>query len=387
MIRVAFVGAVNSGKSSALGQLMLRTDNISTDRIHEAQLAANLARVGSKDSRARPDLTLAWLVDGLRAERSMGATIDVAYRYLRILGERIVVQDCPGHVELAHGIVTGLSTAEVVVAIIDATTKVTPLTLWHLKLARMFRPRLIILAINKIDAVNESEVDATIGGLRLVLTGLTADRIDTDMIKISAKTGDGILELAQRIVDISPPSRCPLRIVVQNVLYGDNDDMICGTETPPLALAPGRSIKVSDCPERSWIAGNVGGGGGAVRVHLPKGSGVRRGSILFDANDVPPTQTTVLECSMCWLRPRRAQPGEQVVVRIGAQYSRAVINQGTFHYGEVSQLVQITTSQPVWIDDYAISRGTGAMLILDPDTQKIIGVATLQLYAEEPKRY
>ncbi|WP_295624779.1 sulfate adenylyltransferase subunit 1 [uncultured Corynebacterium sp.] len=197
-LRLCTAGSVDDGKSTFVGRLLHDTKNILADQ-YEAVAATSAAR-----GQEAPDLSL--LVDGLRAEREQGITIDVAYRYFATDARSFILADCPGHEQYTRNTVTGMSTAEAVVVLVDARNGVVTQTKRHATVAALLGVRHVIVAVNKIDLLDyseeafraiESDVQALAGRLGLE---------DVRVVPVSALVGDNIVERSEHTPWYGGPS-------------------------------------------------------------------------------------------------------------------------------------------------------------------------------------
>lgn len=374
MIRTAFVGAVDSGKSSLLGQLMITTENVLPDRVMEARSALTRAWA---DGQRGDATTLAWLVDGLRAERSVGATVDVAYRHLQLFGHRVVVQDCPGHGELSGAIFTGLSTADTVVVVVDATLGITDIARWHLQLVRMLAPRLVIVAVNKMDLRGWSLAVVTELGdqARAALGGVT----EVIVMPMSAITGQGVDDLAQVITDGPQPPVGPLRAVVQGVARRGGTDLTYVTRVGGHLSSNQQILVTPPAPDaaRETLCGLVSGAGTALRLELPHlPEHARRGAVLSDVDEPTPRMVSTLTGPTVWFHPRPARAQDPLIVWVGTAEvpgrTRSELRFGQIAAGEV------ILDQAIPADPYHVNRITGSARLLDPNTRRVVGAMTLE---------
>ena len=178
-LRLCTAGSVDDGKSTFVGRLLHDTKNILADQ-YEAVAATSAAR-----GQEGPDLSL--LVDGLRAEREQGITIDVAYRYFATDARSFILADCPGHEQYTRNTVTGMSTAEAVVVLVDARNGVVKQTKRHATVASLLGVRHVIVAVNKIDLLPYLDFD-----MDLFLANLRKVNPDAKVFEASAKTGEGL---------------------------------------------------------------------------------------------------------------------------------------------------------------------------------------------------
>ena len=197
-LRLCTAGSVDDGKSTFVGRLLHDTKNILADQ-YEAVVATSAAR-----GQEGPDLSL--LVDGLRAEREQGITIDVAYRYFATDARSFILADCPGHEQYTRNTVTGMSTAEAVVVLVDARNGVVKQTKRHATVASLLGVRHVIMAVNKIDLLDYSE--EVFRGIESDVRAL-ADRLGLDdvrVVPVSALVGDNIVDRSDRTPWYGGPS-------------------------------------------------------------------------------------------------------------------------------------------------------------------------------------
>lgn len=188
-LRLCTAGSVDDGKSTFVGRLLHDTKSILADQFEAVQ------RVSAARGLANPDLSL--LVDGLRAEREQGITIDVAYRYFATDKRSFILADCPGHVQYTRNTVTGLSTSELVIVLVDARNGVIEQTRRHLTVAAMMRISHVIVAVNKIDAVDfdEGAFRAIAADVRALVGKLGLPKVD--IVPTSALLGDNVVTRSQ----------------------------------------------------------------------------------------------------------------------------------------------------------------------------------------------
>ena len=402
LLRFATAGSVDDGKSTLVGRLLYDTKSVLADQI-EAVLRASVDK-----GLATPDLSL--LVDGLRAEREQGITIDVAYRYFGTPRREFVLADTPGHVQYTRNTVTGASTAELAVLLVDARYGVVEQTRRHAAVLALLRVPQLVLAVNKVDLVDYDEAVYTaiakdFNGLTTAL-GYPAERVVT--IPVSALVGDNVvdpsgntpwyagptlLEHLESVPVLSPDLDAPMRIPVQYVIRprtvehpdyrGYAGQVAAGT------VRPGQDVLVLPEGLRSTV-GSVdtadgelaeASAGRSVTVRLTDDLDVARGSVIVDAA-APPTVTAELEATVCWLSEKPLRPGARLLLKHGTRVTQAIV--GELHDRldtdtltlsppellEINDIggVGIRTADPLPVDDYADSRATGAFLLIDPST-------------------
>jgi sulfate adenylyltransferase subunit 1 len=402
LLRFATAGSVDDGKSTLVGRLLYDTKSVLADQIEAVQ------RASVDKGLATPDLSL--LVDGLRAEREQGITIDVAYRYFGTSRREFVLADTPGHVQYTRNTVTGASTAELAVLLVDARYGVVEQTRRHMAVLALLRVPRLVLAVNKIDLVDFDEAVFTaiakdFAGLAKAL-GYPDDRIVT--IPVSALLGDNVVDASTSTPWYSGPtllqhlesvpvsvseSDAPLRLPVQYVIRprtpehpdyrGYAGQVAAGTVRPGqrvTVLPEGLSstvdvVDTADGPLSEASAGR------SVTVLLTDDIDAPRGSMIVSA-DQPPTLTDELEATLCWLSEKPLRPGARLLLKHGTRTTQAIV--GALHdrldtdsltRSATEQLgindigrVSIRTADPLPVDDYADNRATGAFLLIDPPT-------------------
>ncbi|HEY9413812.1 MAG TPA: GTP-binding protein [Pseudonocardia sp.] len=402
LLRFATAGSVDDGKSTLVGRLLYDTKSVLADQIeavHRASVDKGLST---------PDLSL--LVDGLRAEREQGITIDVAYRYFGTPKREFVLADTPGHVQYTRNTVTGASTAELAVLLVDARYGVVEQTRRHAAVLALLRVPRLVLAVNKIDLVDFdgavfSAIAKDFAGLAKAL-GYPDDRIVT--IPVSALLGDNVvdpstntpwysgptlLEHLESVPVTSPELDAPLRMPVQYVIRprtpehpdyrGYAGQVTAGTVRKgqrvlvlPEELAS--TVETIDTADGELSHAVVGQ---SVTVLLADDIDIPRGSMIVDA-DSPPRLTDEIEATVCWLAEKPLRPGARLLLKHGTRTTQAIVgalvdrlDTDTLTRSEPQSLqindigrVTIRTADRLPVDDYADNRATGAFLLIDPPT-------------------
>jgi sulfate adenylyltransferase subunit 1 len=402
LLRFATAGSVDDGKSTLVGRLLYDTKSVLADQIEA------VTRASVDKGLSTPDLSL--LVDGLRAEREQGITIDVAYRYFSTSRREFILADTPGHVQYTRNTVTGASTAELAVLLVDARHGVVEQTRRHAAVLALLRVPRLVLAVNKIDLIDYDEAEFTaiakdFAGLAAAL-GYPAEQVVT--IPLSALVGDNVVDHSERTpwytgptllehletVPVSKPELdAPVRIPVQYVIRprtpelpdyrGYAGQVAAGTVRPGqkvLVLPEGlrSTVLAVDTADGELTSAGVGR---SVAVRLTDNLDVARGSVIVDAEH-PPTVTDQLETTLCWLAEKPLVPGARLLLKHGTRVTQAVVgalhdrlDTDTLTRGDTERLeindigrVSIRTADPLPVDDYADSRATGAFLLIDPPT-------------------
>src|SRR4051812_38648294 len=341
LLRLATAGSVDDGKSTLVGRLLHDCKAILADQIAHVKTVSE-ARGG--------DFDFALLTDGLRAEREQGITIDVAYRYFATDKRSFILADCPGHVQYTRNTVTGASTADVVIILVDARHGVLEQTRRHLAVAGLLRVPHVVLAVNKIDLVGYDEAVYT--GISKEVSQL-ADQLgiaDVKAIPVSALIGDNIverstattwydgptlLEFLESASGRSDASTKPLRFPVQYVIRPQTDDeyrdyrgytgtVASGTVSvgdKVIVLPAGRRTEVAGIdravlgPTTTGVAQRPSAvAGEAVALRLADDLDVARGSVIVSA-DASPGVRRELSATLCWLSDRPLTVGARLLIK------------------------------------------------------------------------
>jgi sulfate adenylyltransferase subunit 1 len=411
LLRFATAGSVDDGKSTLVGRLLYDTKSVLADQIEAVQ------RASVDKGLSTPDLSL--LVDGLRAEREQGITIDVAYRYFATPTREFVLADTPGHVQYTRNTVTGASTAELAVLLVDARNGIVEQTRRHAAVLALLRVPRLVLAINKIDLVDYDQETLTaiakdFAGLARSL-GFAEDAVRT--IPVSALVGDNVVERSARtpwydgptllghlesVPVAGPEVAAPFRMPVQYVIrprgaaqpgaeqrFGPlHDYRGYAGQVAAGSVAPGDEVVVLPAGVRTTVAGvdtadgplEAAGAGRSVTVRLADDIDVSRGDLLAAAGAAPRV-TTELDATLCWLADKPLRPGARLLLKHGARTTQVIVGAlegrldvGTVRYAEAPEQlgvndiarVGLRTADPLPVDDYADVRATGSFLLIDP---------------------
>jgi sulfate adenylyltransferase subunit 1 len=403
LLRFATAGSVDDGKSTLVGRLLYDTKSVLADQIEAVQ------RASVDKGLATPDLSL--LVDGLRAEREQGITIDVAYRYFSTPKREFVLADTPGHVQYTRNTVTGASTAELAVLLVDARNGIVEQTRRHAAVLTLLRVPRLVLAINKIDLVDYDEETLTaiakdFAQLARSL-GFPDDAVVT--IPLSALVGDNVVDRSERtpwydgptllghlesVPVVGPEVAAPFRMPVQYVIRPRSEELHdyrgYAGQVASGTVAPGDEIVVLPGGHRTTVArvdtadGPLpsAGAGRSVTVLLADDIDLSRGDLLAAA-DSPPRVTSELETTLCWLADKPLRPGARLLLKHGTRTTQVIVgaiterlDPATLTFGEPPAQLQINdiahvglrTADPLPVDDYADVRATGSFLLIDPPT-------------------
>ncbi|HWH27786.1 MAG TPA: GTP-binding protein [Mycobacteriales bacterium] len=400
LLRFSTAGSVDDGKSTLIGRLLYDSKGIFED-----QLAA-IERTSQRRGNAAVDLAL--LTDGLRAEREQGITIDVAYRYFSTPTREFVLADTPGHVQYTRNTVTGASTAELAVLLVDARHGIVEQTRRHAAVLALLRVPRLVLAINKIDLVGYDEaVLAAIGkdfaGLARSL-GFADDAVVT--IPVSALLGDNVVERSphtpwyegptllghlESVPVAGPEVAAPFRMPVQYVIrHGADDYRGYAGQVAAGTVRPGDEVVVLPGGARTTVAAVVtadgplpaAGAGRSVTVLLADDIDVSRGDVLAAAG-APPRVADELDTTLCWLADKPLRAGARLLLKHGTRTTQVIVRALTerldtdtiafapapteLGINEIAH-ASLRTADPLPVDDYAEIRATGSFLLIDPPT-------------------
>ncbi|WP_316667384.1 GTP-binding protein [uncultured Propionibacterium sp.] len=401
LLRLATAGSVDDGKSTLVGRLLYDTKNIMINQYSAVERASAERGLDQTD--------LALLTDGLRAEREQGITIDVAYRYFATPKRSFILADCPGHVQYTRNTVTGASTAQVIVALVDVRHGVLGQTRRHLAVAALLRVPHVVVAINKIDLVDfdRGTIEGVAGQVRELGAGLGIT--DLTVIPVSALLGDNVAERSGRTpwyrgpdlmeyleeVPVGRPQEGgPGRLPVQYVLRPQSG---AGGELRDYRSYAGRvergSFDVGDevlvLPggHRTSIVGiDLPGGGSAERAEVRQSVALRladdidvaRGELI--ASGQKPEPVTSLDATVCWLGDRALHVGDRLLVKhttrtvtgivtaIGGRLDLTTLGEEPADELALNDIgrVGLRLAEPICPDRYADSRATGSFILIHP---------------------
>ena len=407
LLRFITCGSVDDGKSTLIGRMLWDSKLIFEDQL--AALAADSKRVGTQGG----EIDYALLLDGLQAEREQGITIDVAYRYFSTDRRKFIVADTPGHEQYTRNMVTGASTAQVAVILIDARKGLLTQTRRHSYLVSLVGIRHVVLAINKMDLVDYSaERFADIHRDYLAFAaGLGFDQIAA--IPISALNGDNVLrpsshtpwyqgpallEFLERVEVADTLLRKPFRMRVQWVNRPDLDFRgFCGTIASG-RVRPGDQVLVAASGKTSRVTRIVtldgdldeAVAGQAVTLTLADEIDISRGDTLA-ASEERPYQANRFEAKLVWLHEEPLIPGRSYLLKAGAATApaqvdelRFKVNVNTLQQEEGSSLAlnevgicRFSLDRPIAFDSYRENRGTGNFILIDRLTNATVGAGMI----------
>jgi sulfate adenylyltransferase large subunit len=402
LLRFAAVGSVDDGKSTLIGRLLHDTKQLFDDQL-EAISAAS--RRGGADG-----FDLSYITDGLRFEREHGITVDVAYRYAATPHRKLVIADCPGHVQYTRNMATGASTADLVVVVIDATTGLREQTRRHCCIAALLGVRHMLVAVNKMDLASWDrsaylDVDREIRALAqrlgienvttVPVSALKGDNVATASSCSSWYAGPTILEALEHAeagawaTEGGAGGRLPVQWVVDHPA-GDRGyaGMVSGgtihvgdevVVLPTGARTRITSIHAFDGPLEEAAARM------SVTVRLEDDLDISRGDMLAPTNGAPEI-VNELRATLCWFGPHRVVAGQRFCIKHTTRVTRARVvcvesrlDIGSLDLGAASSLadneigvVRLAVATPLAVDPYRVNRVTGSFVVIDEDTSATV---------------
>jgi sulfate adenylyltransferase large subunit len=414
MLRFATAGSVDDGKSTLIGRLLFDSKQIFTDQL------ASVERT-SRD-RGEEFTNLALLTDGLRAEREQGITIDVAYRYFATPRRKFIIADTPGHVQYTRNMVTGASTANLAVILVDARNGLTEQSRRHAFLATLLRVPHLVLAVNKMDLVGYDR--GVFERIRDEFTAFAAklDIGDLAFIPVSALNGDNVVERSANMPWHDGPS---LLHHLENVHIASDRNLIDVRFPVQYVVRPQQAADPALHDYRGY-AGQVAGGvlkPGDEVTHLPSGLStvIRRIDtadgpvdeafppmsvtlVLDDQIDISrgdmicrphnqPTPVQDIDALVCWMTDQRQlAPRNRLLIKHTSRTVKAIVRDvhyrldvNTLHRDEgAAQLglneigrVSFRSTLPLFTDPYSRNRQTGGFILIDESTNDTVGAGMI----------
>ena len=395
LLRLLTCGSVDDGKSTLIGRLLHDSKMIYED--HLADLEADSSIMGS----AGGQIDLALLMDGLKAEREQGITIDVAYRYFSTARRQFIIAATPGHEQYTRNMVTGASTCQLAIILIDARLGVLAQTRRHSYIASLLGIRNVVVAVNKMDLVDWSEerFDEICGDYREFAKGL--DLHDPYFLPMSALLGDNVVDAGENLPWFDGPPLMEhletvdvetgvdlerLRLPVQMVVRPDLDFRGFAGTVASGVLRPGDEVVAMPSGLRSTVERivtfdgdlEVAGPGRAVTVTLTDEIDVSRGDLLVGV-DQAPSRAHEVDAMLVWMSAEDLEPGRQYLLQSANCTSSASVA-SIRHRIDVDTLEEqqavslglndigrcaVTSDRELLFDPYASNRQTGSFVLVD----------------------
>ena len=410
LLRFTTAGSVDDGKSTLIGRLLYDSKSIFEDQLEEVK------RASIKKGNEQIDLAL--LTDGLRAEREQGITIDVAYRYFATPKRKFIIADTPGHVQYTRNMVTGASTANAALILIDARNGVTEQTYRHSYISSLLQIPHLVVCVNKMDLVDYNEdVYEKIKEQFSAFASKLAVK-DIRYVPISALKGDNVVDHSKNMPWYGGGT---LRYILENIHVGSDFNHIDPRFPVQYVIRP-QSDKYHDY---RGYAGRIAGGvfrkGDRVMV-LPSGFvttiesidffeeelqeayppmsvtlrlsddlDISRGDMIVKENNIPQIEQDI-DVMMCWMSEKPLQTGTKYYLKHTTKDVRCMVKEIKYKVDvntlnrvndgkdlKMNEIARISlrTTRPLFFDSYRKNRQTGSLIIIDEGTNNTVGVGMI----------
>ena len=406
MLRFCTAGSVDDGKSTLIGRLLLETKAIFEDQMESVERS-------SRD-RGFDYTNLALLTDGLRAEREQGITIDVAYRYFATPRRKFIIADTPGHVQYTRNMVTGASTADLALVLIDARKGVLEQSRRHAVIASLLQVRHLVLCVNKMDLVDYDEkvFDSICQEFTEFAAKLDVD--DLTFIPISALEGDNVVTHSARTPWYEGPTllhhlehvyigsdrnlidpRFPVQLVIRPMSHDHHDYRGYAGVVAGGIFRTGDEVTVLPSGFTTTIAGIDHLGTpvdeafppSSVTIRLADEIDISRGDMICRPNNQP-MATQDVQAQLCWFSPNtKLEPDKIYAIKHTTKWARAKVSELLYRLDintlsrddSINSLslndigrVKLRTTAPLFVDEYRRNRHTGSFILVDEGTMETV---------------
>ena len=411
LLRFTTAGSVDDGKSTLIGRLLYDSKNIFEDQIQAVE--------ESSKKRGDDHINLALLTDGLKAEREQGITIDVAYRYFATPKRKFIIADTPGHIQYTRNMVTGASTANLAIILVDARKGIVEQTCRHAFIANLLRIQHVIVAINKMDLVDYDEAvyESIIETFKSFSSRL-GNFIDVTFIPISALNGDNVVDRSDNMAWYSGSTllyhlesvyigsdrnhvqaRFPVQWVIRPHSDEHHDFRGYAGRVAGGVFKPGDEVQILPSGFTSEIESIHTADGPMDEVFSPLSCSlllkedidISRGDMIVKVNN-PPNRGQGIEAMLCWFSDKKMMLRGKYSLRHTTKEVKAIvsdlqykININTlrkieddkeFGMNEIGR-VSIRTSSPIYFDSYENNRTTGSFILVDDMTNETVAAGMI----------
>ena len=411
LLRFTTAGSVDDGKSTLIGRLLYDSKNIFEDQIQAVE--------ESSKKRGDDHINLALLTDGLKAEREQGITIDVAYRYFATPKRKFIIADTPGHIQYTRNMVTGASTANLAIILVDARKGIVEQTCRHAFIANLLRIQHVIVAINKMDLVDYDEAvyESIIESFKSFSSRL-GNFIDVTFIPISALNGDNVVDRSDKMTWYSGSTllyhlesvyigsdrnhvqaRFPVQWVIRPHSDEHHDFRAYAGRVAGGVFKPGDEVQILPSGFTSEIESIHTADGLMDEVFSPLSCSlllkedidISRGDMIVKVNN-PPHRGQDIEAMLCWFSDKkmilrgkyslRHTTKEVKAIVSDLQYKinintlRKIEDDKEFGMNEIGR-VSIRTSSPIYFDSYENNRTTGSFILVDDMTNETVAAGMI----------
>lgn len=408
-------GSVDDGKSTLIGRLLYDTDSILADQLEALQTSNRKNDDGSID--------LAILTDGLRAEREQGITIDVAYKYFQTEKRKFIIADTPGHIQYTRNMVTGASTANLAIILIDARNGVVEQTIRHSYLVSLLGVSHVVICVNKMDMEDYSEeVFNNITEKYKSLLSSNLKLNDVTFIPVSALKGDNIVNLSENMpwykgaslldfletVEVTGEQTSDYaRMPVQWVIRPQTDELhdyrgyagrvLSGTfkVNDKVTVLPSGSSSVIDKIEVFDKAPNEVSAGMSVTLHLKDNIDISRGDVLVNSGSLPQS-SQLIEADLCWMDNKPMDDSITYLLQHNSKLTKCKVREilykvnintlekedtHEFKLNDIGRVV-IKTADELAYDLYSENKANGSAILIDSRTNLTVGALMFRAVAD-----
>lgn len=410
LLRFTTAGSVDDGKSTLIGRLLYDSKSIFEDQLEAVEEASR--------SRGNEEVNLALLTDGLRAEREQGITIDVAYRYFATPKRKFIIADTPGHIQYTRNMVTGASTADLAVILVDARHGIMEQTVRHTYIASLLAIKQVVVCVNKMDLVDFSQevFDKIVADYKSVSASIELDNVT--FIPISAKLGDNVvnksenmpwytgkalldfLETVQLPTEAEDRLRLPVQYVIRPISSKFPDFRGYAGRLAEGSLKVGDKVKVYPSEMTSTVTGIYLGEKEletavtpeSVDVTLADDIDISRGDVIVSVSGVQPMMEQDILLNVCWFRNSALQQGKKYVIRHATGKTLGIVKEIEYKIDintrekiyDVEKLVmndiarvRIRTAEPLIYDYYKSNRTMGSLIFVEEGTNDTVGAGMI----------
>ncbi|MFQ3580200.1 MAG: GTP-binding protein [Bacteroidales bacterium] len=410
LLRFSTAGSVDDGKSTLIGRLLYDSKSIFEDQLDAIEETSK--------RRGEEEVNLAYLTDGLRAEREQGITIDVAYRYFATPKRKFIIADTPGHIQYTRNMVTGASTANLAIILIDARNGVLEQTIRHTYIAHLLDIKHIVFAINKMDLVDfsESVYNSICDNIKKIIEKVAIH--EYFFIPISAKLGDNVVDASKKMAwykgntllhiletvqvtgdkNFTDP-RFPVQYIIRPFKEEYHDYRGYAGRVASGVFKPGDKIFVLpggieteiDTIDEYKTRLTQAQEGDCVTITLKDDIDISRGN-MFCKLDNQPTSSQEIELMTCWFNERPLVAGNKYIVRHTTNEVKCIVKEINYKMN-INTLEQITddkqvrmndiarvfikTTKPLFYDSYKKNRITGSLVFIDEATNETVGAGMI----------
>jgi sulfate adenylyltransferase subunit 1 len=412
LLRFSTAGSVDDGKSTLIGRLLYDSKSIFEDQLEAVE----------ESSRKRGDdyVNLALLTDGLKAEREQGITIDVAYRYFATPKRKFIIADTPGHIQYTRNMVTGASTSNLSIILIDARKGVIEQTKRHSFIANLLRIQHLVVAINKMDLVDFSEetYNQIVADYQSLASRL-GNIVDITFIPISALNGDNVVDKSTNMPWYQGPcllyhlehvyiggeenhvdARFPVQWVVRPMSDEWHDFRGYAGRVAGGVFKPGDKVTVLPSGFQSTIKAIHSTEGERSEAFAPQSVcitladeiDISRGDMLVKENNQPNVSQD-LDAMVCWFSQKAMPPKAKLILRHTTHETKVIVQEvkylvdiNTLHKVEGVDTLQmneigrisVRSATPIIFDSYKTNRNTGSFILIDPGTNETVGAGMIR---------